>query len=229
MDIHLRGYLCSNDDADILRFWGWRDIVAPLDIASALEKANGKPVTVLVNSPGGDMTVGTEFFSLFRRYAGTADALVQGFAASAATLAIAGCKAIRSEPGAILCYHNPAASAEGDYRVMEGAAESLKNARESVINVYMTRSGKSREEIGALMNKNEWISPQQAKAFGLIDEIVGLDDAGDPAPVSIAAAAALTPRITHAMRQKYRDSMVASAAEGKANRARAKLRALASF
>ena len=34
VDVHLRGELWDNDSADILRWWGWRDITAPMDIAS---------------------------------------------------------------------------------------------------------------------------------------------------------------------------------------------------
>jgi len=231
MDIALRGVLCSNDDADIWRWFGWRDIVSPMDIAAALEKANGEEVTVLVNSPGGDVTVGGEIFSMFRRYAGGTEALIQGFAASAATIAIAGCKTIRSEPGAILCYHNPSCVAEGDYRGLEAAAEGLRNVRESIINVYMLRGKKSREEIGALMDKDIWIAPQQAIEYGLIDEIVGLDAEGEPLPTGFAAAVGAYPRLTLAMRKKYHDTKAAeqAAATEKANRARALLRALAKF
>ena len=36
-DINLRGYLCDNDTADVYRYWGWRDITCPSDIADALE------------------------------------------------------------------------------------------------------------------------------------------------------------------------------------------------
>lgn len=63
MDISLRGELWDNDSADVLRFWGWRDITAPMDIAGALERAGGEDVTLLVNSPGGDMAVGLEIRS----------------------------------------------------------------------------------------------------------------------------------------------------------------------
>ena len=42
MDISLRGELWDNDSADVLRFWGWRDITAPMDIAGALERAGGE-------------------------------------------------------------------------------------------------------------------------------------------------------------------------------------------
>lgn len=113
MDISLRGELWDNDSADVLRFWGWRDITAPMDIAGALERAGGEDVTLLVNSPGGDMAVGLEIRSMLRRYAGKTTALFQGFGASAATLAATGCQVIQSEPGALLCYHNPAGGAEG--------------------------------------------------------------------------------------------------------------------
>ena len=44
MDISLRGELWDNDSADVLRFWGWRDITAPMDIAGALERAGGEDV-----------------------------------------------------------------------------------------------------------------------------------------------------------------------------------------
>ena len=102
MDINLRGELWDNDSADILRYWGWRDITAPMDIAAALEQANGEDVTILINSPGGDMTVGAEIRSMFRRYRGKTTALFQGYGASAAPLAASGCTEITSEPGAPL-------------------------------------------------------------------------------------------------------------------------------
>ena len=123
VDIALRGQLWDNDSADVLRWWGFRDITAPMDIEQALKDADGDEVTLLINSPGGDMTVGTEIRSMLRRYSGTTTALFQGFGASAATLAASGCNVIQSEPGALLCYHNPSAGAQGDYHEMERSAE----------------------------------------------------------------------------------------------------------
>ena len=69
-DIALRGELWDNDSADVLRWWGWRDITAPMDIAAALEAAGGENVTLLINSPGGNMAVGLEIRSMLRRYQG---------------------------------------------------------------------------------------------------------------------------------------------------------------
>lgn len=233
MDIHLRGELWDNDSADILRFWGWRDITAPMDIAAALEKAGGEDVTVLINSPGGDMTVGGEIRSMLRRYTGKTTALFQGYGASAATLAASGCKEIVSEPGALLCYHNPVSGAQGDYRDMANASEGLRNARDCILEMYLARpASKSRDELIELMDKNIWISPTQALEYGLLDRIAELEGGTeDPAPFVAAAGSRM--RITSAMREKYQSHVLAQREkeeqEAKASRARAQLRALAAY
>ncbi|OUN09109.1 Clp protease ClpP [Flavonifractor sp. An9] len=233
VDISLRGELWDNDSADVLRWWGFRDITAPMDIQAALDAAGGDEVTLLINSPGGDMTVGTEIRSMLRRYQGKTTALFQGYGASAATLAATGCQVIQSEPGALLCYHNPSAVAEGDYHDMRRSAEALRNARDCVLEVYTAHSSaKSREELIALMEKNIWISPSQALDYGLIDEIVGLPGVEED-PAAFVAAVGERIRLTAAMRQRYQDHMDEvrrdTEAKEKAKCALARLRALANF
>lgn len=232
-DIALRGELWDNDSADVLRWFGWRDITAPMDIAAALEKAGGEDVTLLINSPGGDMTVGTEIRSMLRRYPGKTTALFQGYGASAATLAATGCQIIQSEPGALLCYHNPSGGAEGDYRDMRRSAEALLNARDCVLEVYMARgSARTRQDLMELMDKDIWISPTKAKEYGLIDEIVG-DLGGAEGPAAFVAAASGRIRLTAAMREKYQaymaDQRAGNAQKEQGERTLARLRVLAEF
>ncbi len=233
VDVHLRGELWDNDSADILRWWGWRDITAPMDIQAALEAAGGAEVTVLINSPGGNMAVGTEIRSMLRRYPGRTAALFQGYGASAATLAATGCQVIRSEPGALLCYHNPSGGAEGDHRAMGRAAVDLRNARDCILEVYTARGGtRSREELIALMDQDIYITPTQAREYGLIDEIVGLPGAEED-PAAFVAASGGRIRLTAAMREQYRAHVAkqrtAGAREEEARRALARLRSLASY
>lgn len=231
-DIALRGELWDNDSADVLRWWGWRDITAPMDIAAALEAAGGEDVTLLINSPGGDMAVGLEIRSMLRRYPGNTTALFQGYGASAATLAATGCRTIQSEAGALLCYHNPSGGAEGDFRDMRRASEALRNARDCILEVYTARSDtKTREELISLMDKDIWISPTQALEYGLIDGIVGLSGEEDPATFVAAASGRI--RLTVAMRERYQAHVAGLRAEEtrqeQGRRTLARLRALAEF
>lgn len=232
-DIALRGELWDNDSADVLRFWGWRDITAPMDIQAALEAAGGEDVTLLVNSPGGDMAVGLEIRSMLRRYQGRTTALFQGFGASAATLAATGCRTIQSEPGALLCYHNPSGGAEGDYRAMRRSAEGLRNARDCILEVYTARGGtRSREELMALMDRDIWITPTLAREYGLIDGIVGAGaEVEDPA--AFVAAFGSRIRLTQAMREGYQAHMMeqraSEARKEQAERTLARLKVLANY
>ena len=232
-DIDLRGELWSNDWADVLRWCGYRDITCPSDIRQALEAAGGEDVTVLINSPGGDMTVGAEIRSMLRRYPGKTTALFQGYGASAATMAASGCTVIQSEPGALLCYHNPSSVTQGDFREHQRSAESLENARNCILEQYQARHGtKSREELIALMDKDVYISPSQALDYGLIDEIVALDG-GVENPGSFVAVEGGHIRLTSAMVQRYQAHLARQQADAeakdKASRVLAEIRALAEF
>lgn len=231
-DVHLRGYLVGNDEADMLRWLGWRDITCPLDIQRALEAAGGESVTLLVSSPGGSVTVGTDIYSILRRYSGETTALVQGMSASASTVAMTGCKRIVAEPGSILCYHNPSMDAGGTAGDHRNAAVSLDNVKESILNIYMTRTGKTREEVSALMDQDLLISPQQALEYGLIDAVEGLPDL-EPEPVRFVAAASSYPRVTAQQRQAYQDYLAERAAQSerqnKADGILAKARMLAAY
>ena len=140
---------------------------------------------------------------------------------------------IRSEPGALLCYHNPSGGAEGDHRAMSRAAEDLRNARDCILEVYTARGGtRSREELIALMDQDIYITPTQAREYGLIDEIVGLPGAEED-PAAFVAASGGRIRLTAAMREQYRahvaEQRTAQALEEEARRALARLRSLASY
>ena len=83
------------------------------------------------------------------------------------------------------------------------------------------------------MDKDIWISPTQAREYGLIDEIVGVPAAEPEDPAAFMASSGGRIRLTAAMREQYQaylaEQKTAAAKQEKAKRALARLRALAEF
>jgi ATP-dependent Clp protease protease subunit len=179
-DVVFRGPVVSAEEAEIYEWFGFTDYISEPRLSKALKDAGDEGVRLLVNSPGGDMTVGTQLYSVLSRY-GKAEALVEGIAASAATLAICGCTVIRAEPGAMFCFHNPTSYAEGDHSDMSSAAETLREAKAAILDLYMRRAKVSRRELSALMDRDVLISAKTAMYYGLCDEINGGEADGEPA------------------------------------------------
>ena len=75
-------------------------------------------------------------------------------------------------PTAQLMIHNVWSYAEGDYKEFEKEAEVLKSHNESIANAYMIKTGKDKEELLALMDKESYFNAREAKEAGLIDEIM---------------------------------------------------------
>lgn len=171
MDIKIKGTLLGDEYASIMRWFGYSNFTCPCDIEAALTKANGEDVTLYINSDGGMLMVGTEIYSLLKKYKGNTTAYVQSRSASAATVIMMACNKIIAEPVSLLCIHNPSTYAEGDEHVFRHTAEELKNIKDSIIAAYEPRLKISRDEIIALMDKDMWISAVQAKEYGLIDSV----------------------------------------------------------
>lgn len=213
MDIYLNGTIYDNDSADVLRWFGYLDVCCPADIAAGLEKAGGEDVTVYINSPGGDLLAGTQIYSMLRAYRGNTVARIQSHAASAASVAMQGCRRVICEAPALVCIHDPSIYCDGNSADHRHAARQLDNAKEAIINAYMGRAAgkKTREEISALMSRDVWIPAQMALEYGIIDEIDGEIGADTGAGTGATIINARTPyvRPTEKMIMDYRQHIAA--------------------
>ena len=169
-NIEVKGTICANDDGWIYDFFGIEN-TTPKAIRAALAETD-KPVTVEINSGGGDLMAGNEiYYMLHERGNVTVD--IVGMAASAATIIACGGKTIRAIPGMQYMIHNVACGAYGDYNEMDKTSEILQNSNVSVSNIYRLRTGLSEEELLKLMNEETWMDAKRAKELGFIDEIIG--------------------------------------------------------
>lgn len=186
--IDINGLIVTDDDKWYYDFLGL-SANAPKNIRAALNDANGEDVIVNLNSNGGDVFAGSQIYDLLAGYKGNLLIRVVGIAASAASvIACAGTSEIA--PTAMLMIHNVSGYTEGDYRKMSHSAEVLQNANKSIAAAYCRKTGMSENELLDLMDKETYITAEEAVKQGFIDKIAEYDNESEPTKGLALAASA---------------------------------------
>ena len=142
------------------------------EVRDAINSANGEDLEVEINSPGGDVFVGSEIYGLLKGYNRHVDVKVMSIAASAASvIAMAGGKVYIS-PTAQIMIHNSFGQTSGDYRDMDKTSEILKNVNETIANAYHIKTGIPMDELLDMMDKETWLTPQIALQKKFVDGIL---------------------------------------------------------
>lgn len=170
MEIDVRGDIIGNDDKWIYDWLEW-DSTCPDDVKSALQTMPaGEKLIVNINSGGGSVMAGQEIYSLLH---GRKDVEIhiQSLAGSAASV-IAMANTCKMSPVATIMIHNVSMSgASGDYHDMQKNAEILKTMNSALAEAYTAKTGKTKDEILKMMDKETWITASQALEMGFIDEV----------------------------------------------------------
>lgn len=156
------------------RSW-WGDEVTPRSFAEDLESLNGKDVTVRINSGGGDVFAAHAIHNQLIAYKGKVTVVIDGLAASAATIiAVAGDRIIMPS-NALFMIHNPAIGLSDYYGADEllKAAEALNTIKGSIVAAYRKRCKASAEELAAMMDAETWMGAAECLEKGFVDEIQG--------------------------------------------------------
>ena len=169
--LKIGGVIIPNDYQDVYDWFGL-EATSPQKVAAFLADANGEDVTLEINSGGGEVTSGSEIYTLLKSYNGRTIAEIMGMAASAASIIAIGCSLVTMSPTAMFMIHNVATVAEGDYRALEKEANVCKNFNQSLANAYRLKTGKSEAELLSLMDQETWLTAQKAKELGFVDEIM---------------------------------------------------------
>lgn len=169
--IDIKGVIVSNDDAWIYD-WFELENTTPSKVSTAINEANGEALEVIINSPGGDVYAGSEIYSMLREYKGDVTVKIVGVAASAASVIAMAGKHVAISPTAQIMIHNVSSRVSGDYRDHAHESDVLKGWNKSIANAYVLKSGLSEPEVLAMMNKESWLTAQEAKEKGFVDEIL---------------------------------------------------------
>lgn len=137
-------------------------------------------IDLRLNSPGGSVFDAVAIYNALKRHAGEITVWIDGIAASAASyIAMAGDTIVMPE-NAFLMIHDPSGLVMGTAEDMRSTAEALDKVKGSLIQGYAAKSGKSDDEIAALMAAETWLDAKDALDFGFIDRIAE--------PVKLAAS-----------------------------------------
>lgn len=148
----------------------FEDDVTPQMFRDELFAGNG-PVTIWMNSPGGDCIAASQIYTMLMDYPGDVTIIIDGIAASAASvIAMAGTR-VRMAATALMMIHNPMTVAFGDQGEMQKASERLAEVKESIINAYEIRTGMSRAKISHMMDAETWMNAHKAIEMGFADDI----------------------------------------------------------
>jgi ATP-dependent Clp protease protease subunit len=133
-----------------------------------------KDIAFYINSPGGYVTSGLAIYDTMQYVRPDISTVCIGQAASMGSLLLAaGAKGKRfSLPNSRIMVHQPSGGAQGQASDIEIQAQEILKLRTRLNDIYAQHTGQSLDVIEAAMERDKFLSPTEAKEFGLIDEVV---------------------------------------------------------
>jgi len=153
------------------------DVVSSLICAQLLflESENPtKDIAFYINSPGGVVTSGLAIYDTMQYIRPDVATVCIGQAASMGSLLLtAGAKGKRvSLPNSRIMIHQPSGGAQGQATDIEIQAREILQLRQRLNEMYVKHTGQPLDVIQAAVERDKFMSPEEAKAFGLIDDVM---------------------------------------------------------
>lgn len=165
---------------DEIGFWG----VTAGQFVRDLQQVIAPEILLRINSPGGDVFDGLAIFNALKAHPAKVTVQVDALAASiASVIALAG-DAVKAHSNAFMMIHNPWSIVMGDAAEMRQMADILDKVTATLADVYAGRTKAAADQVKAWMDAETWFTAEEAKAAGLIDEVIA------PAAAEQARAAA---------------------------------------
>jgi len=136
----------------------------------------GKPIILIINSPGGSVDAGFAIWDQVKMLTSPVFTLVTGLAASMGSI-LSLCAApgkCFATPRTRIMIHQPLVSGviRGQATDLDIQAKEMIKTRDGLVTIYMEKTGKTRDQIENAIDRDTWMTADEAKEFGLIDRIV---------------------------------------------------------
>nr|YP_009538377.1 proteolytic subunit 2 of clp protease [Capsosiphon fulvescens]AWX64066.1 proteolytic subunit 2 of clp protease [Capsosiphon fulvescens]AYV89983.1 proteolytic subunit 2 of clp protease [Capsosiphon fulvescens] len=139
-----------------------------------------KEICIYINSPGGSVTCGVGVYDAMNYIQSKITTICVGTAASMASFGATrkrklagGTKGSRvALPHSRIMIHQPEGGSQGQATVVLSESEEVLRIRDEVAQIYADRTGQTLDRISRDMNRDQFLSAREAKAYGLVDQIV---------------------------------------------------------
>ena len=153
------------------------DAVASIVVAQLLfleSEDPSKDIHLYINSPGGSVTAGMAIYDTMKYIKCDVEVTCIGMAASmGAFLLSSGAKGKRyALPNAEVMIHQPLGGAQGQATEIQIAAEHILKTKKKLNQILADNAGKPVEEVEKDTDRDNWLSADEAKEYGLIDEVI---------------------------------------------------------
>jgi len=139
-----------------------------------LESISADPITILIDSPGGDVYAGFSIFDMIRFIKAPVHIVGMGLVASAAALILLAVPKDRRHglPNSSYLIHQPLSGIQGVATEIEIHARELEKTKERLNEIIAEATGQSMERVSRDTDRDYWMNAKEASAYGLIENIV---------------------------------------------------------
>ena len=153
------------------------DVSANLVVAQLLfleSEDPNKDIQLYINSPGGSVTAGMAIYDTMNYVKCDVSTICMGMAASMGAFLLAGgAKGKRfALPNAEIMIHQPSGGAQGQATDIQIVAEQILRTKKKLNEILAANTGQSLETIAADTERDNWMTAEEAKAYGLIDNVI---------------------------------------------------------
>lgn len=176
----------TNDDktadlyifGDITSYPWYEGDVSANSLLKQLKELDANSITVHINSYGGEVSQGLAIYNTLKDSKMKVTTVCDGFACSAASVVfMAGDERIIKE-ASLLMIHNAWTYARGDYNELKKQAEDLEKITQASVNAYKSKVNISEEKIKELMDKETWITAEEAVEYGFATKTETTEEEG---------------------------------------------------
>ena len=129
-------------------------------------------LTIELKSNGGDLMEGFAIYDAIKNLPARVTVKIVGASASAATVIASGADRIEISENSRYLVHNAMTFVEGNKEDMKEVYEQLASFDNQILDIYIKRTGKPRNELAELMKAEKWMTAEEAKEWGFVDEII---------------------------------------------------------